>query len=101
MHIAKAPRANTKTKALLKSLQSRPSKKRNLKKCLPHWKKDKMKDKKNKTMTGRKRKHETLTGICCQWQGSASYDRDVVIETFVLRGNFSGKIATEQQPPNR
>jgi len=39
------------------------------------------------------------TGVCCQWRGSASYDSDVHIETFVLRGKFSGEIATEQQPP--
>ena len=40
-----------------------------------------------------------VTGVCCQWRGSASYDSDVHIETFVLRGKFSGEIATEQQPP--
>jgi len=40
-----------------------------------------------------------LTGVCFQWRGSASYDSDVHIETFVLRGKFSGKIATKQQPP--
>jgi hypothetical protein len=44
---------------------------------------------------------QLVTGVCCQWRGSASYDRDVHIETFVLRGNFSGEIATEQQPPSR
>ena len=60
-----------------------------------------MKGKKTKIWTDRRRKHETLTGGCCQWRGSASYDREVVNETFVLRGKFSGKIATEQQPPIR
>ena len=40
-----------------------------------------------------------VTGVCCQWRGSASYDSDVHIETFVLRGKFSGEIATEQQTP--
>lgn len=45
--------------------------------------------------------HETLTGGCCHWRGSASYDSEVQIETVVLRRKFSGKIATEQQPPNR
>ena len=42
---------------------------------------------------------QLVTSVCCQWRGSASYDSEVVIETFVLRGKFSGKIATEQQPP--
>jgi len=42
-----------------------------------------------------------ITGVCCQWRGSASYDSEVVIETFVLRGIFSGEIATEQQQLNR
>jgi len=41
-----------------------------------------------------------VTGVCCQWRGSASYDSEVQMETFVLRGKFSGKIATEQQPPS-
>ncbi len=44
---------------------------------------------------------QLVTGVCCQWRGSASYDSDVVNETFVLRGKFTGKIATEQQPPIR
>jgi len=44
---------------------------------------------------------QLLTGVCCQWQDSGSYDREVHIEIFVLRGNFSGRIATEQQPPKR
>lgn len=60
-----------------------------------------MKDKETEIRTDRKRKHETLTGVCCQWRGSGSYDSDVRIETFVLRGKFCGKIATEQQAPNR
>ena len=38
--------------------------------------------------------HETLTGGCCQWLGSNSYDSDEVIETFVLRRKFS------DEPPN-
>ena len=42
-----------------------------------------------------------VTGVCCQWWDSAPYDRDVHIETFILRGKFSGQIATEQQPPKR
>jgi len=42
-----------------------------------------------------------ITGGCCQWRGSGSFDSDVHIETFVIRGKFSGKIATEQQPPIR
>ena len=44
---------------------------------------------------------QLVTGGCCQWRGSASYDREVVNETFVLRCKFSGQIATEQQPPIR
>jgi len=31
----------------------------------------------------------------------SSLDSEVHIETFVLRGKFSGKITTVQQPPNR
>ena len=45
--------------------------------------------------------HETITGVCCQWRGSGSFDSNVHIKTVVLRGKFSGEIATEQQPPNR
>jgi hypothetical protein len=44
---------------------------------------------------------QLVTGGCCQWLGSSSYDSDVHIETFVLLGKFSGEIATEQQPPIR
>ena len=44
---------------------------------------------------------QLVTGGCCQWWDSGSFDNDVHIETFVLRGKFSGKIATEQQPPIR
>ena len=44
---------------------------------------------------------QLVTGGCCQWRDSGSFDNDVHIETFVLRGKFSGKIATEQQPPIR
>jgi len=46
----------------------------------------------------RKTEHQAVTGGCCQWWDSASYDSNVHIETFVLRGKFSDKIATEQQP---
>ena len=42
---------------------------------------------------------QCITCGCFQWRGSASYDSDVHIETIVLRGEFSGEIATEQQPP--
>jgi len=45
--------------------------------------------------------NQPITGVCCQWRGSASYDSEVQIETFVLRGKFSGEIAPEQQPPIR
>ncbi len=44
---------------------------------------------------------QPITGVCCQWRDSGSYDRDVHVETFVLRGKFCGVIATEQQPPSR
>jgi len=44
---------------------------------------------------------QLVTGGCCQWRDSASFDSEVVNEAFVLRGKFSGEIATEQQPPNR
>ncbi len=44
---------------------------------------------------------QLVTGGCCQGRCSASYDSKVVNETFFLRGEFSGEIATEQQPPNR
>lgn len=60
-----------------------------------------MKDRKSEIWTEWNRKHETLTGGCCQWRGSSSYDSEVQIETFVLNGKFSDKIATEQQPPTR
>jgi len=104
IHIAKAPQANALTKALSKSMQADPMKKRNFKKCPTHRtgkKTKKMTERKIEIRTDRKRKHETLTGVCCQWRGSASYDSDVHIETFVLRRKFSDEIATEQQPPNR
>lgn len=52
-------------------------------------------------LQGQKKERQLVTGVCCQWRCSASYDSKVVIEAFVLRGKFSGKIATEQQPPNR
>ena len=41
-----------------------------------------------------KTEHQAVTGGCCQWLGSASYDSVEVIETFVLRGKFS------DEPPN-
>jgi len=44
---------------------------------------------------------QLLTGGCCQWRDSGSYDRNVHIETFVPRGKFRGEFATEQQPPIR
>ena len=40
-----------------------------------------------------------VTGGCCQWRGSASYDRVVRIACFVHFRKYSDKIATEQQPP--
>jgi len=44
---------------------------------------------------------QCITGICCQWRDSSSFDSDVNFENFVLRGKFRNKIATEQQPPVR
>lgn len=101
-HIIKAPRANAKNLSFVKEL-SKPSQERKeiFKNAPPHGEKDKMKDRKTETLTDMKRKHETLTGGCCQWRDSGSYDRDVHIETLFLRGKFCGEIATEQQPPNR
>ena len=52
-------------------------------------------------LRGQTKEHQAVTGVCCQWRGSASYDRDVHIGTFVLRRKFSAEIATEQQPPIR
>jgi cytoskeletal protein CcmA (bactofilin family) len=52
-------------------------------------------------LQGQKKVRQLVTGGCCQWRDSGSFDSDVHIETFVLRGKFSGKIATEQQPPIR
>ncbi len=51
--------------------------------------------------TARNKNRQLLTGVCCQWRDSSSFDSVVHIETFVLRGKFSGEIATEQQPPIR
>lgn len=32
-----------------------------------------------------------ITSGCCQWRGSASYDSDVHIETYVLRGKVGAE----------
>lgn len=56
----------------------------------------KIKDKNTEDKNG-----QLVTGGCCQWRDSASYDSAVHIETLVLRGKFSSEIATEQQPPGR
>lgn len=48
-----------------------------------------MKDRKTNDKNG-----QLVTGGCCQWQVSASYDSDVYVETVVLRGKFS------DEPPN-
>ena len=56
----------------------------------------KMKDRKTNKKNG-----QLVTGVCCQWRVSASFDSDLNIETSVLRGKFRNKIATEQQPPVR
>ncbi|HPS27456.1 MAG TPA: hypothetical protein PK269_07585 [Bacteroidales bacterium] len=37
---------------------------------------------------------QLVTGGCCQWRGSASYDSIVIVETFVLCEKFS------DEPPN-
>lgn len=83
-----------------KSKQANKKEKEIFKNTPPHREK-KMRDRRIEKWSDRKRKHETLTGGCCQWRGSGSFDSDVHIETFVLREKFSGKIATDQQPPNR
>jgi hypothetical protein len=51
--------------------------------------------------SGSNKNRQCITGVCCQWRCSASYYSDEHIETFVLRGKYSGEIATEQQPSNR
>ena len=61
-----------------------------------------MKDRKNEIRTDEKTKHETLTGVCCQWWDCGSFDREVIN----LNGSASWKrqwvnTATEQQPPKR
>jgi len=55
----------------------------------------------NNGLQGHTKEHQAVTGVCCQWRDSASYDSVVDIETFVLCRKFSGEITTEQQPPNR
>ena len=55
----------------------------------------------NDRNTDRNNNRQCITGVCCQWRDSASYDNVVDIETFVLCRKFSGEITTEQQPPNR
>lgn len=87
------------SQCFVKEPASRPNEEKKFLKMPHRTGKDKMKE--AEIRTDEKRKHVTLTGVCCQWRGSASYDSDVHIETFVLRGKFSGEIATEQQPPNR
>jgi len=52
-------------------------------------------------LQGQTKIHQAVTGVCCQWRDCASYDSEVINKTFVLRRKFSGKIATEQQPPIR
>jgi len=52
-------------------------------------------------LQGQMKERQLVTGGCCQWRDNGSFDNDVHIETFVLRGNFCGEIATEQQPPKR
>ena len=37
---------------------------------------------------------QLVTGGCCQWRGSASYNSDVYVETVVFRGKVS------DEPPN-
>jgi len=39
-------------------------------------------------------KHQAVTGGCCQWQSSTSYDSAVYVETVVPRRKFS------DEPPN-
>jgi len=55
----------------------------------------------NNGLQGHTKEHQAVTGGCCQWRGSGSFDNDVHIEIFVFRIKFSGKIATEQHPPIR
>jgi len=55
----------------------------------------------NNGLQGHTKEHQAVTGVCCQWRICGSFDSNVHIEIFVLRGKFSGKIATEQHPPIR
>ena len=48
-----------------------------------------MKDRMTKGNNG-----QLVTGGCCQWQSSTSYDSAVHLETAVLRGKYS------DEPPN-
>lgn len=62
--------------------------------CLPKRTADrnnaaKMKDRFTKDKNG-----QLVTGGCCQWRDSASYDSDMVLESFVLLRKFS------VEPPN-
>jgi len=43
---------------------------------------------------------QLVTGGCCQWRDSASYDSDEVVETIVLRGKFSDE-PPNSKPPER
>jgi hypothetical protein len=96
------PRKPTQYQSFVKEPAKPTQRRKEIFKNAPlHGEKDKMKDKETEIRTDGKRKHETLTGGCCQWRVCGSLDSDVHFETVVLRGKFSGKIATEQQPPNR
>ena len=48
-----------------------------------------------KGMSLDKKEGQLVTGGCCQWRDSASFDSEVVNKTFVLRRNFCDK-----SPPN-
>jgi len=62
--------------------------------CLPHRTADRKDAAKMKDRITNDKKGQLVTGGCCQWQDSTSYDSDEVIETFVLRRKFS------DEPPN-
>ena len=52
------------------------------------------------TLTDTFKDGQLVTGGCCQWQDSASYDSDVHVKTVVLRRKFSDE-PPNSTPPNR
>ena len=51
-------------------------------------------------LQGQKAERQLVTGVCCQWRGSASYDSFVHVATFVLLRKFSDE-SPNSIPPFR